>query len=61
MIDLPYVILVKVSIAGILLSKESNHKMKVFVLANMLGNIQYKCVFQFQMTSMVQDYDDMMT
>ena len=31
------------------------------VLANILGNIQCKCVFQFQMSLMVQDYDDMMT
>ena len=32
MIDLPYVIIVKVSRAGILLSKESYHKMKVLIL-----------------------------
>ena len=28
--DLPYVMIVKVSRAGILLSKESNHEMKIF-------------------------------
>ena len=48
-------------LVNIVVYKENNLKKKPFVLTNMFGNIQCKCEFQFQMTLMVHDYDDMVT